>query len=538
MSKVITAQEAARLLGDGVTVGASTQGMSGWAEEIAIAIEERFLQSGHPKDITLIHSCTCGDYKKRGTTHLGHEGLTKRLICGHTLTSPNMISLIEKNKIECYLLPQGVICQLWRAIAGKKVGVITNVGLGTFVDPRMGGAKITSVTTEDLVKVIELEGQELLLYKPFPINVALIRGTVADENGNLTMDNESVIMEALPLAMAAKNSGGIVIAQAHNLAMAGSLHPKNVKVPGTLIDYVVIAKPENHHQTQATYFSPVLAGHLKVPMEGIPALPLDARKIIGRRAAAEMAAGNIINLGVGIPAVIPSVIAEEGMTGKVTTTTELGVFGGVPAIGLDFGGAVNADAMIEHASMFDYYDGGGLDVTFVGLAQTDKNGDVNVSRFGNRVAGPGGFINITQNSKKVVFCGMFSIGSEEVVENGKLRITKEGTGKKFVEKVDQITFSGAFAAKRSAPILFVTERCVMKLENQKLILTEIAPGIDVEKDIIGMMDFRPEISPDLKIMDPEMFLPKWGHLKESLIKSAAVYYENSDEIADELVATL
>jgi propionate CoA-transferase len=538
MSKVITAQEAAKLVGDGVTVGASTQGMSGWAEEIAIAIEERFLQSGHPKDITLIHSCTCGDYKKRGTTHLGHEGLTKRLICGHTLTSPNMISLIEKNKIECYLLPQGVICQLWRAIAGKKVGVITNVGLGTFVDPRMGGAKITSITTEDLVKVIELEGQELLLYKPFPINVALIRGTVADENGNLTMDNESVIMEALPLAMAAKNSGGIVIAQAHNLAMAGSLHPKNVKVPGTLIDYVVIAKPENHHQTQATYFSPVLAGHLKVPMEGIPALPLDARKIIGRRAAAEMAAGNIINLGVGIPAVIPSVIAEEGMTGKVTTTTELGVFGGVPAIGLDFGGAVNADAMIEHASMFDYYDGGGLDVTFVGLAQTDKNGDVNVSRFGNRVAGPGGFINITQNSKKVVFCGMFSIGSEEVVENGKLRITKEGTGKKFVEKVDQITFSGAFAAKRTAPILFVTERCVMKLENRKLILMEIAPGIDVEKDIIGMMDFRPEISPDLKIMDSEMFLPKWGHLKESLIKSTAVYYDSGDDIADELVATL
>jgi len=352
------------------------------------------------------------------------------------------------------------------------------------------------------------------------------------------MDNESVIMEALPLAMAAKNSGGIVIAQAHNLAMAGSLHPKNVKVPGTLIDYVVIAKPENHHQTQATYFSPVLAGHLKVPMEGIPALPLDARKIIGRRAAAEMAAGNIINLGVGIPAVIPSVIAEEGMTGKVTTTTELGVFGGVPAIGLDFGGAVNADAMIEHASMFDYYDGGGLDVTFVGLAQTDKNGDVNVSRFGNRVAGPGGFINITQNSKKVVFCGMFSIGSEEVVENGKLRITKEGTGKKFVEKVDQITFSGAFAAKRTAPILFVTERCVMKLENRKLILMEIAPGIDVEKDIIGMMDFRPEISPDLKIMDSEMFLPKWGHLKESLIKSTAVYYDSGDDIADELVATL
>lgn len=516
MSKVITAPEAAKLIKDGVTLGASTQGLAGWAEEIAIAIEERFLETGHPKNITLIHSCTCGDYKKRGTTHLGHEGLVKRLICGHTLTSPNMINLIEKNKIECYLLPQGVICQLWRAIAGKKVGVITSVGLGTFVDPRIDGAKITSITTEDLVKVIELEGQELLLYKPFPVHVAMIRGTVADENGNLTMDNESVIMEALPLAMAAKNSGGIVIAQAHDLAMSGTLHPKSVKVPGTLVDYVVIAKPENHHQTQATYFNPALAGHIKVPLAGIPPLPLDARKIIGRRASMELSAGNVINLGVGIPAVIPSVIAEEGMTGKVTTTTELGVFGGVPTIGLDFGGALNAEAMIEHASMFDYYDGGGLDVTFVGLAQVDQKGDINVSRFGNRVAGPGGFINITQNSKKVVFCGMFTLGSEEEIQDGKLHITKEGTSKKFVKAVEQITFSGEYARRTKMPVIFVTERCVLTLENGLLVLTEVAPGVDIEKDILGMMDFKPVISSNLRSMDETMFQPKWGRLEETL----------------------
>jgi propionate CoA-transferase len=516
------------LIQDGVTVGASTQGLSGWAEEIAIAIEERFQQSGHPRDITLVHSCTCGDYKKRGTTRLGYEGLTKRLICGHTLTSPNMINLIENNKIECYLLPQGVICQLWRAIAGNKIGVITSVGLGTFVDPRMEGAKITTITKEDLVSVIEINGQEQLFYKPFPVHVALIRGTVADENGNLNMDNESVVMEALPLAMAAKNSGGIVIAQAHDLAMAGTLHPKNIRVPGTLVDYVVIAKPENHHQTQQTYFNPVLAGHIKVPMHGIPKIPLDARKIIGRRAALELKAGNVINLGVGIPAVIPSVIAEEGMTGKVTTTTELGVFGGVPAIGLDFGGAINAEAMIEHASMFDYYDGGGLDVTFVGLAQADKFGDANVSRFGKRVAGPGGFINITQNSKKVVFCGMFAMGSEEVVENGKLRITKEGVGKKFIEKVEQITFSGEFAARKGYPVLFITERGVFQLVNKELILVEIAPGVDLERDILGMMEFKPKISPDLKIMDETMFLPKWGRLQEEIEKKS---YNGQYELA-------
>jgi propionate CoA-transferase len=519
MSKVITAREAALLIQDNVTIGASTQGLSGWAEEIAIAIEERFKDTGHPRNITLAHSCTCGDYKKRGTTHLGHEGLIKRLICGHTLTSPNMISLIEQNKIECYLLPQGVICQLWRAIAGKKIGVITSVGLGTFVDPRIDGAKSTTITKEDLVKVIEVEGQELLLYKPFPIHVALIRGTVADENGNLTMDNESVIMEALPLAMAAKNSGGIVIAQAHYLATASTLHPKNVKVPGTLIDYVVIAKPENHMQTQQTYYNPALAGHIKVPLHGIPSLPLDARKIIGRRACMELSAGDVVNLGVGIPAVIASTVAEEGMSNRITITTELGVFGGVPAIGLDFGGAWNAEAMIEHSSMFDYYDGGGLDGTFVGLAQADSHGNVNVSRFGNRVAGPGGFINITQNSKKVVFCGMFTTGSEEVVENGKLRIIKEGTAKKFVERIDQITFSGEYAARRKEPVLFITERGVFRLESRELILTEIAPGVDLERDILGMMEFKPRISPQLKTMESALFQPKWGQLKDLLKES-------------------
>jgi propionate CoA-transferase len=516
MSKVITAQEAAMLIKDGVTVGASTQGLAGWAEEVAIAIEERFKETGHPKNITLVHSCTCGDYKNHGSTHLGHEGLTKRLICGHTLTSPNMLNLIEQNKIECYLLPQGVICQLWRAIAGKKIGVITSVGIGTFVDPRIEGAKITSITKEDLIKVIELEGRELLLYKPFPIDVALIRGTVADENGNLNMDNESVVLEALPLAMAAKNSGGIVIAQAHYLAEAHTLHPKNVKVPGTLIDHVVIAKPENHWQTQGTYYNPALAGNLRVPMDGIPPIPLDARKIIGRRAAMELASGDVINLGVGIPAFIAGTMAEEGASNMVTLTTELGVFGGVPALGLDFGAAVNAEAMIEHASMFDYYDGGGLDATFVGLAQVDRNVNVNVSRFGNRVAGPGGFINITQNSKKVVFCGMFTLGSEEVIEDGRLRILKEGTRKKFVNQVEQITFSGAYATQKKLPVVFVTERCVLRLDEGELILTEIAPGIDVERDIFPMMEFKPRVAPELKTMSSDLLHPRWGQLKTIL----------------------
>jgi len=529
MSKIINAREAAMLIRDGATIGASTQGLSGWAEEIAIAIEDRFLESGHPRNITLVHACTCGDYNKRGTTHLGHEGLIQRLICGHTLTSPNMIQLIEQNKIECYLLPQGVICQLWRAIAGKKVGVITSVGLDTYVDPRMEGAKATSITKEDLVSLIDINGQEQLFYKPFPVDVALIRGTVADENGNLTMDNESVILEALPLAMAAKNSGGIVIAQAQSLSMKNSLHPKRVRVPGTLIDHVVIARPENHMQTQKTYMDSALAGHIKVPLDHIPSAPLDARKIIARRAALELKSQDVINLGVGIPDQIAGIVAEERVSGEITITTELGVFGGIPANGMDFGGAYNAEAMIDHSSMFDFYEGGGLDATFVGLAQVDQNGNVNVSRFGNKIAGPGGFINITQNSRKVVFCGMFTTGSKEVVTDGVLRITEEGKSRKFIREVNQVTFSGEYAMKRGTPVLFVTERGVFKLVNGQFVLVEIAPGIDLERDILKMMDFRPQVSPKLKRMDGSIFQPKWRKLR-GFINGTIVDNENSYDL--------
>ena len=278
----------------------------------------------------------------------------------------------------------------------------------------------------------------------------------------------------------------------------------------------MIAKPENHHHSQSTYYSPALAGNLRIPLGGIPPVPLDARKIIGRRAAMELAAGDIINLGVGIPAFVASTVAEEGASQSVTFTTELGVFGGVPALDLDFGGAYNAEAMIEHASMFDFYDGGGLDVTFVGLAQVDRKVDVNVSRFGNRVAGPGGFINITQNSKKVVFCGMFAIGSEAVIEDGRLRITREGKGKKFIERVEQVTFSGAYATRTGLPVLFVTERGVLQLSDGELEVIEIAPGVDLERDILAMMEFRPKISPTLKSMEPALFQPHWGGLQAIL----------------------
>jgi propionate CoA-transferase len=302
-------------------------------------------------------------------------------------------------------------------------------------------------------------------------------------------------------------------------------------VPGTLVDHVVIAKPENHMQTQQTLMDPALAGHIKVPLDKIPTPPFHVKKIIARRASMELKSGDVINLGVGIPAQIAGIIAEEGLFDSVTITTELGVFGGIPANGLDFGGAYNAEAMIDHSSMFDYYEGGGLDATFVGLAQADRCGNVNVSRFGNRVAGPGGFINITQNSKKVVFCGMFTTGSEEIVNNGRLLITKEGKGKKFVRGIDQVTFSGEYAMKKGTPVLFVTERCVFKLENGQLSLIEIAPGIDLQRDILNMMDFKPRISGKLKVMDPGIFQPVWGGL-EAFIHGTGDGREDYYQMAD------
>lgn len=516
MAKVITADQAANLIKDGSTTVWTTAGLTGFSEEVAMAIEKRFLETGYPRDITAVHSCGCGDGKTKGMNHLGYEGLLKRLITGHTGLAPRMMNLILENKIEAYTLPQGVMAHLWRQIAGNKPGVITKVGLGTFVDPRLEGAKASPKTTEDLVKVIELEGEEWLLYKTFPIDVAVIRGTTVDQKGNLTMENEALFLEAVSMAQAAKLGGGIVIVQAEYLAKENTLHPQKVKVPGILVDYIVLAKPENHMQTMGTVYNPALSGDSKVPLDNIPPMPLDARKVVARRAAMELLPNTVINLGIGMPDGIASVAAEEGISDMLTLTTELGTIGGVPASGPDFGTAYNPEAIIEHESQFVFYDGGGLDAAFLGLAQTDMYGNLNVSKFGPKVVGPGGFINITQNAKKVVFCGTFTNGAEVSFEDGKVSIVKEGKTKKFVNKIDQISFSGQYATKVGQPVLYVTERCVFTLEEGQMTLIEIAPGIDLERDIFAAMDFRPRVSPNLREMPSELFRPVWGQLKQSI----------------------
>ncbi|MBY6276047.1 acyl CoA:acetate/3-ketoacid CoA transferase [Symbiobacterium thermophilum] len=514
MSKVISASQAAELIKDGDTVAVSGFGLACWAEEIGIAVEQRFLKTGHPRNLTVVHSSAVGNRREKGMSHWAHEGLIKRWIGGITSASPKLAKLIEENKCEAYNLPQGVITQLYREIAAKRPGVITKIGLGTFVDPRLEGGKISPCTKEDIVKVVEFENEEWLFYKSFPIQVGLIRGTVADEKGNLTLEKEGLHMEVLPIAQAVKNSGGIVIAQVETVAEAKSLNSRVVKVPGILVDYIVVSKPENHFQTENTQYNPAFSGHVRVPIRDVPPLPLDERKVIGRRAAAEIRENMILNLGVGIPANVSIVAAEEGVAEQFTLTTEAGSIGGVPAGLADFGHAYNSEAIVDHHSQFDFYDGGGLDLAVLGLAQTDEYGNVNVSKFGTRIAGCGGFINISQTAKKLVFAGTFTAGGLEVkVANGKLEIVKEGKVKKFLKSVEQITYSGKYATKVGQQVVYVTERAVFELINGKMVLTEIAPGVDLKKHILDQMDFEPVISPNLKEMDAGIFSEKWGELK-------------------------
>lgn len=514
MSKIITAQEAANLVKDGMTVAFGTMGLAGWAEEVAEAVEKRFLETGHPNSLNIVQGCNAGDRKERGITRWGHEGMIRRWMGAHIGFSAGICKLIDENKIEAYCIPQGVIINLWRDIAAGRPGMLTKVGLGTFVDPRVEGGKMNSVTKEDIFKVVQFEGEEYMFYKSFPVDVALIRGTTVDENGNLTLDNDGMFMEQLAVAEATKNSGGIVIAQAEYLAKAGSLHPKHVKVPSILVDYIVIATDKRYSwQTEIQYYEPSFAGHERVPLLSIPVLPLSADKIIVRRAAMELKKNAIVNLGVGIAASVASIAAEEGVSDQITLTTEAGVIGGVPAGGQDFGQSYNPEAIIEHNTMFDFYDGGGLDLAFLGLAQSDADGNVNVSKFG-RPMGPGGFVNITQAAKKLVFTGTFTSGGFQAeVTGGQLKILKEGRFKKFLPNVEQITFSGKYARLAGKNVLYVTERCVFALRPEGFTLIEIAPGVDLERDILAQMEFKPLIAADLKPMPAEIFEESWGGLK-------------------------
>lgn len=517
--KIIKAEEVGQLINDNDMVAISGSGGSGSCEVILRAIRDSYIKNNHPKNIGVTCGISPGNLTEDevGMNMLAKPGLVGKAICAHLGMGKVFGNAIGNNEFPAFALPLGVINHLYRAIAGGELGIITHIGLNTFADPRINGCRANEKAKElpDIVSLIKIENQEQLFYKTFKIDVAIIKATYADEDGNLSLEHEALIGEQYNMAIAAHNSKGIVIAQVEKIVPKGSLKARNAIIHSSYVDYVLVSKPD---LTLGDYnmpiYRPEVVGDIKIPLREVKINELNNRKICGRRAALEIKKGNVINLGVGMPDTVANIAAEEGFANDIYLSVETGPTGGVPIGGVAFGGSINPDSVVSTPEQFDAYNGGSLDMAILGLAEVDEEGNVNVSKFGTRVTGPGGFINITQSTKKVIFIGTFTAkGLKEEIKDAKLIIENEGTEHKFVKKVEQITFSAKQARLNKQEILYVTERAVFKLDEKGITLIEIAPGVDIIKDIFNQMDFRPNVAEDLRLMDEKIFKSEKMNLK-------------------------
>ncbi len=517
--KVVSSSEVVKYIKDGDMVAISGSGGSGSCEAVLKAIKDAFLATGRPRNLGVTCGISPGNLTEDevGMNMLAKPGLVSKAICAHLGMGRVFGNAIGNNQFSAFAVPLGVMNHLYRAIAGKEIGVLTHIGLNTFADPRLNGCRANEKANElpDIVELVNLDNKEALLYKAFPINVAIVKATYADSDGNVSLEHEAVIGEQYNMAIAAHNSGGIVIAQVEKVVPKGSLKARNAIIHSSYVDYVVVAEPDySLGEYNMPKYRPEITGDIKIPLESVAIRPLDNRKVCGRRAAMELKCGDVINLGVGMPDSVANVAIEEDFSDDIYLSVETGPTGGVPIGGVAFGGSMNPDSVVSTAEQFDAYNGGSLNMAILGLAEVDEEGNVNVSKFGTRVTGPGGFINITQCTKKVVFMGTFTTsGLDEEIKNGKLIIKTEGKKKKFVKTVEQVTFSAKQARINGQEILYVTERGVFKLDKEGITLIEIAPGVDINKDILDPMEFRPNISDELKLMDERIFIDAKMNLK-------------------------
>lgn len=516
---VLSAMEAVMMIEDESVI--AVVGAGGGITEPTKLIEglaERFRETGAPQNLTFWHATGLGDRDNKGMSQLAQPGLVKRVIGGHWGQSPRLAEMAERNEIEAYCLPQGTMSQLLRTAAAGQPGLLTHSGLNTYIDPRQTGGKLNARTTDELIELVEVDGQEWLYYRAPKIDVAVIRGTTADSEGYVSMESEIAWLDSLPMAQAAHNNGGIVIVQVKNLVKTGTIHPRDVKIPGYLVDAVVV--DPNQCQLYNAPENRFLCGDYIAEDGKCEPLPLNERKVIARRALMEIKDGDVGNLGVGISDGIGSVAREEGIGGNFTLTIETGPIGGVTAQGIFFGASVNSKALLDMPAQFDFYGGGGLDICFLSFAEVDPVGNVNVSRFNGKIQGVGGFIDISSHSKKIIFSGTLTAGGlKTVVGEGQIKIEKEGRFKKFLMNTEEVSFSASEALRNGQEVIYLTERAVFRLTGAGIMLTEVAPGIDVECDVIEHMGFRPLIAEEVKVMDPRLFVSGQMGIKEEWLRS-------------------